>query len=181
MRCDDMGQIYIDGVQVGDTTNRNEVWLDNVATVPVIVAVRCQNQEGTGGLMVSVEDALKSDGTWKCTDAASPPSSWVEAAFDDSAWTSAHEIAPNNGSIWALDGNFDQDVKWLWTDSQNTDLETIYCRGVIGRRAILFNFKAELCCTWTPIPPLPALYCKVANILSMSWANCLTYISFSVK
>ena len=133
--------MYTDGVLKGQTDGYTQSWSESLVAMPDVVAVKCHNVHGVGGIMVSVGDLLKSDAHWKCMCMRSAPVGWTDPGFDDSSWSYTYEISFNDASVqWEVDARFQRDVKWIWADEywqlQGTDEREIYCRRRTGLTVI---------------------------------------------
>ena len=129
VRCDDSVFVYIDGNEVGRTSDSQTVWSQEVAARVRIIAIYCYNFVGDAGLLVSFSNGLTSDSTWRCTH--DNVGGWYEEAFDDSDWDRAYVIQPNDGSgeRWLKDNRFPDNAKWIWGSSDMAGYPVSYCRG----------------------------------------------------
>ncbi len=137
--CDDISTVYGNGRHEGGQSGSPymHLWSGHHDYPVKLLAIRCQNTGGFGGLLVSVGDDLVSDTSWRCSKSSSDISGkkWYSNDFDDtrSSWRPAHALGYNNGELRTIESDFKEYAQWIWYDSSNTHSETIYCRGWKGR------------------------------------------------
>ena len=146
VRCDDVAEVYLNGILVGNTRNMEDIWIERMSNDTHLIAVSCTNGYRSGGLLMSVENVLVSNTKWKCSKNVENVADWYKAEFNDSAWGEAFKIADNDGSIWQKEPSWKQvdfpiSAQWIWAD-ENWELpdgaapETIYCRRKTGKSII---------------------------------------------
>ena len=144
MQCDEKAVVYVNGVLVGRTETRTEVWRGKVSNDTQLIAVRCENTGGPGGLLVSMGDFLVSNTKWKCSKKVDMDRDWYKVNFNDSAWNNSYKIGNNDGSLWTTVTSWKQvrfpaSAQWIWADEQwkelpvESETETIYCRRRTGK------------------------------------------------
>ena len=94
-----------------------------------MIAVHCENYGHNCGMLVHIEPfGIVSDATWKCSDTATP--GWTDPSFDDSGWSQAVAIAPNNGNGRPACNQITSSAIWIWYKDLNAP--KAYCRFNMG-------------------------------------------------
>ena len=109
----------------GHGLDAHTVSLDNTC----VLTVKTQNNVGGAGILASTSTGVVTDASWKCSSGggAVEQSGWHLPGFDDTAWSQARVVAPNDGSFWTgVIGAINSEAKWIWT--QNSSDDVVYCR-----------------------------------------------------
>ena len=115
-RVDDKSIVYVDGVQVGSTSDYLMIGNFTAPDDWKILAIFGHNWYGLSGITVSLGDNVYSDVTrWRCSSAYTP--GWNDTGFDDSrwkcpilkydSWTPPAEFNLKAEKIWSVDGGSD--------------------------------------------------------------------------
>ena len=92
---------------------------------PCVLAVYAVNLRGVAAILASTSTGVVTDVSWKCSDVEQ--TGWHLAGFNDSAWSQARIIAPNDGSFWpGVIAGINSEAKWIW--AQTTSATVAYCR-----------------------------------------------------
>lgn len=84
--CNDRPTVYDDGVKIGENTGGR--WCSGAVDDDTkLLAIKCTNYEGFGGLLVPVTNVLLSDSTWRCSK--DEVDDWYQSDFNDSLWNPA--------------------------------------------------------------------------------------------
>ena len=129
--CDDAEELYVDGVK--QTLAHSATWntASHVRIPPGnkrLIAVLCKNADLEGGLIVQMDllegRKLSTDKSWLCSTKL--VNNWFLPTIQVSAadWKPAAELARAHD----LGGEFDSDVKWIWSEETGKTAHTIYCR-----------------------------------------------------
>lgn len=65
--CDNVMNIFVDGVLLGKSSN---LWKSSTYTlsgVPSVVAIECMDQGVIGGILASLSNGVNTDRSWKCS------------------------------------------------------------------------------------------------------------------
>ena len=131
LRCDVGASIYIDGTEVGRTSNSSDIWSEDVTANAKTIAIYCNNPDGRAGLIASFSNGLTTDNTWRCSHGNI--SGWYEENFDDSDWDRAYIIQANDdGETWAKDNEFPYYAKWISGGFAFPTRRYSYCRGKLS-------------------------------------------------
>jgi alpha-L-rhamnosidase len=106
-------ELFVNGTRVGAETDWREAATFNVQELlhagDNVIAVRATNVDGPAGLALALDVAqasgttsVSSDATWKAANSAG--GTFMEAAFDDSAWVSAQALVAFGGAPWGSPG-----------------------------------------------------------------------------
>lgn len=126
VRCDDRGEVYVDGKFVGSTSLWTEVWKSSITQDATVFAVKCLNNIGPGGLIASFSNGIVSNRHWKC--GYSEGKGWREIGFDDSAWNYAEEIKSDSYESEKQSG-FSPQTEWIWVaGTGQVEFREMYCR-----------------------------------------------------
>ena len=124
--CDNTMYMYIDGVQRlvhTDWTTSATLELEHCASV---VAIKCDDVGGAGGIIASTSNDMITDNSWKCT--ANYYSGWESTLYDDSSWPSAYQIGPSYSPPWGYIAGIKPSAQWIWTTGWEGTHTTVYCR-----------------------------------------------------
>lgn len=128
------GTVYVDGVSSGDSSNEN-VLKREFANTPQLIAVQCQRDPSTTGLILaSLSNGFISGDSWKCNkdSSSSVSNDWHRVDFDDSKWEPAVVISQGN----TIDGVSDNAAPIWWRAPNNEDELMSYCRGTVGKHVV---------------------------------------------
>ena len=111
---DDQFTLFVNGEEVGKSTGQTDAWKQHktfdlksrLRPGPNVLAVKALNNGNAAGLLAKFEIecspgpllTVLSDKTWKAANAATE--GWTSAAFDDTAWKPAKEIANLGSGPW---------------------------------------------------------------------------------
>ena len=123
IRVDDTSTLYVDGVNVGETTpsqwSQTETFeFSSACTSPTLYAVDGSDAAGVSAFIADINHCGAEIQTlpnrWKCSSDC--PSGWETMGFDDSAWATAVDAGINGVDPWgAVDVS--PDAHWIWTDA----------------------------------------------------------------
>ena len=143
MRCDGAAVIYINGTEVGRTSDLQNTWSHQVTANASTIAIHCHSEGGDAGLIASFSNGLTTDNAWRCSHVS--VDGWHEENFDDSDWDRAYVIQANDGrgETWSKDNGFPDNAKWIWESRIQSNSDS-YCRGNLSE---LTTFDLSLACT----------------------------------
>ena len=122
MRCDDRGEIYVDGVKMGKTSSSSGIWTSVIPRTTRLIAIKAEST-GSGNdskeIIASFSNGFKTSTKWKCSTAFDPD--WYTLDFDDSDWG-------HPKSFGAGQGRFEGATK-IWRGSSHG---SECCRGYMG-------------------------------------------------
>lgn len=126
VRCDDEGAVFLDGKFAGSTSYFTEIWKSSLARNTMVMAVKCKNNYGPGGLLASFSNGIVSNRHWKCGNSEI---SCTDIDFDDSVWKDAREIMSIQYDLEKKSA-FPPEAKWIWVDGDNhhVEFQEICCR-----------------------------------------------------
>ena len=138
INCDDHLTLYLDGVQQEGPNLKiwNQESTFETSADLGIIAAKCHNTGGPGGLVGSLEDErgdviFDTNTGWKCS--AVLEDGWEQPEFQDTSsnWQNAKKVADHDGSQpWTnmVVGQISRDAEWIWSKTLST---TVYCRGKV--------------------------------------------------
>jgi len=120
LACDDLTELFLDGVQFTDPAFGN--WR-NTANMSIpsntnVIAISCENLWAKYGIKATTSSGIVTDATWRCSNVKED--NWMGTDFDDSTW----EFAKTDN----LDVDRDEntfDGQWIWSQ---TGTDRAYCR-----------------------------------------------------
>ena len=133
IRCDDKADIFVNGQLAHSTLAWTDVWMAALGADVSVVAVKCKNDLGFGGLIASFSSGIVSSRHWKC-HSGKPSERWTQIDFDDSdwqhpcEWTDAIRESKKRSA-------FPEEAKWIWLPTCDRDKEyhAVYCRVSLGK------------------------------------------------
>jgi hypothetical protein len=136
---DDGGPVYLNGVQLTIPKQVGNPALDTTAMPVTLVdqnclAIKVLNGAWGGGMCASINlndvginDTMRSDSTWHCTDVPQANNDWTQTSFNDASWKTAGDyglMADDTGGNpkpqftglgLAAANLFYQRARWIWT------------------------------------------------------------------
>ncbi|KAK6189698.1 hypothetical protein SNE40_001698 [Patella caerulea] len=138
--CDDTMSFYADGV-LYTNQNDNDWRQQSPVSIPDdtrVVAIKCLNIRGIGGIKMALGDGTKTDVTWKCS--AAFEDNWNKVGFNDAAWANA--IVPPYNTVKTQPESLNGKADWIWTSGYEEEQDTtVYCRKVIKNPCALRRRK----------------------------------------
>jgi hypothetical protein len=139
LSADNVSEVYVNGVQVGSTSNWKTAGVFSVPlqSGPNVVAVKVTDLGGAAGLLAELGwdgQTAETDGSWKVS--ATALAGWEGLGFDDSAWANAttygvYGVAPWYQNVVGFPTS--TLAQWIWT-SDNQNVNQAYFRFTIGDR-----------------------------------------------
>ena len=134
---DEIGYIYLNGVQLANAPNYNRyATIDLISLINRmnVIAVKGTNLSGYGGIIASDSaGTIWTNSSWRCS--GTYVAGWASVGFDDTAWPHARVIDKNGGPMWGNIASISADACWIWTSAGTvtnpTDI-TVYCRLTLG-------------------------------------------------
>ena len=131
--------LYFDGIRVPNSMipyGNDDQWkVPDVVPLPVnvtLIALQVKNAEtqGYAGILASASSGnMITNSQWKCL-ATVTSNDWMMPSYDDASWPAAVEIFANFPGTWpwANIPSINPLAQWIWTTSQPTTQQIIYCR-----------------------------------------------------
>ena len=142
--CDDHLELYLDGVQQQHSALKiwqQESTFEEITSKLEIIALKCVNTGGPGGIIASLENedgdvVFYTDTYWKCSSVLEE--GWQLSGFQDTSdnWHNAIKKGDNGDPTWGFIKQISHDADWIWARAGGT----VYCRGVVftkGKNNIL--------------------------------------------
>jgi len=139
--------MYFDGTLVPGSERPSDQWSKpSVFALPAnvtVIALQATNAElyyNAGILASDTFGNILTYSNWKCTPIAAVNSSeWMMLSYSDASWPPAVTNGANvpSTSPWGQDTNISADAQWIWTTSQPTRDQFIYCRLTISEIIVL--------------------------------------------
>ena len=125
MQCNEKGEIYVNGVKMGETTTSSDVLTSVIPRTTRLIAIKGYHGAGTSYIAASFTNtSFQTTTQWKCsTQDMVDSTDWAEVTFDDSDWGSADKVG-----VMDSDARFEQAEK-IWKGSEEG---AVYCRGWMG-------------------------------------------------
>ena len=124
--CQKNTEVYVDGnlTLTGTYQHLKTASVEN-ADGPCLLAFKTGRYNWK--IVGSTSTGVVTDGSWKCIrQCNSFPSGWYSSPdFDDSSWSQARVLAPNNGTTYNLINEVSTDAKWIW---HQENLSGMCCR-----------------------------------------------------
>ncbi|XP_050409794.1 uncharacterized protein LOC126824581 [Patella vulgata] len=126
--CDNQMLFYADGVQYAESVNWWESSPINIPDNTTVVAIKCQDTGDAGGIKAALDNGIKTDVSWKCSDTFE--AGWNQIGFDDSAWSVA--VVPVNDPWNSKPASLVGKADWIWILQTTGQTMVVYCRKVIN-------------------------------------------------
>jgi len=130
--CDDVMEVFLDGVKYTDTAMTHYTKTSKVSIPPHtdVIAISCKDTGGREGIVASTTTGIITDGSWKCSSVKED--NWMMSDFDDSAWNNADisrgtNVAPKPYP-WGVRPNIANNAYWIWATGFPTNTTEAYCR-----------------------------------------------------
>ena len=68
--CDNIIEVYADGTLVASGNNWSVTYSATLDSTPAVVAVACKDTGVVGGILLSADNGLRSDSSWRCSNEA---------------------------------------------------------------------------------------------------------------
>ena len=125
--CDEILQVYEDGVRATSLNGHESDWWAaskyNINGGAKLLALSCQNKDGSGNLLASTSTGVKTDASWRCADVLE--TGWQTIGFTETAGVWGEPTTTENLSDRHTD--ISTDALKLWIGSERY-FKTIYCR-----------------------------------------------------
>jgi len=133
--CDDVMEVFLDGVKYTDTAMTHYTKTSKVSIPPHtdVIAISCKDTGGREGIVASTTTGIITDGSWKCSSVKED--NWMMSDFDDSAWNNAdisRGVNTNNGYHKRDWQNIANNAYWIWATGYPTKTTEAYCRKSIA-------------------------------------------------
>jgi len=135
--CDDVMEVFLDGVKYTDTAMTHYTKTSKVSIPPHtdVIAISCKDTGGREGIVASTTTGIITDGSWKCSSVKED--NWMMSDFDDSAWNNADisrgtNVAPKQYP-WGVRPKIANDANWIWATGYPTKTTEAYCRKSTAR------------------------------------------------
>ena len=93
--------VYADGAQIAERRGGYRIALNiELPTNAQILAIKC-TKEASGGILASLDNGVKSDRDWMCTDQEQVDDAWTRPDYNDNTleWETAGEKTYSYGNI----------------------------------------------------------------------------------
>ena len=127
--------VWVDGVPVNlpnaKVYNKEDIF--QISCCTSLIAIRCLETGGKAGIVLSANNGLVSDSSWRCT--RTYQEGWQTSPFQEApgVWKYADMFAPNDGTRAFYVPGISPKAQWIWIGPNDGERVYVHCRKVIDK------------------------------------------------
>ena len=130
--CDNVMGVWVDGEHVDLAWSTRSAWTKmssfHITKCNQLLAIQCEEKGAIGGILVSADNGMVSDSTWRCS--RHYEEGWNQIKFEERIdwWKNADTHGKNGVAPWKVRPGISANANWIWTGPNDGRLVTVNCR-----------------------------------------------------